>query len=47
LKVTKITQTKPTPLKNGVPGDSWWHWFQNTHPNLTIKQVKGLDVSKT
>jgi hypothetical protein len=46
LKVAKITQTRPTPFRNGVLGDSWWCWFQNRHPNLTIKQVDGLDVSK-
>jgi hypothetical protein len=47
LKVAKITQTKiKHHLENGVPGDSWWHWFQNKHPNLTIKQAMGLDVIK-
>jgi hypothetical protein len=46
LKVAEITQTKPTPFKDGVIGDSWWCWFQNKHPNITIRQAKGLDVSR-
>ncbi len=47
LKITKITQTRLTPFKDGVLIDSWWCWFQNKHPNLTIKQVEGLNVNKT
>ncbi len=47
LKVAKITQTRLTPLKDGVLIDSWWCWFQNKHPNLTIKQAEGLNVNRT
>jgi len=24
LKVIKLTQTRPTPFKNGIPRNSWW-----------------------
>jgi hypothetical protein len=42
MKVAEVTQTKPTPFKNGMPIESWWHWFQNRHPNISIKVAKRL-----
>jgi hypothetical protein len=27
MKVVEITQTKPTPFRIGVPGNTWWFWF--------------------
>jgi hypothetical protein len=41
LKVAKITQTKTIPFRDGIPKDSWW-----CHPNLSIRQTKGLEVFK-
>jgi hypothetical protein len=46
LKVVEFTQIRPTPFKDGVPKNSWWKWFQNRHPNISIKQIEGLKVSK-
>jgi len=46
LKVVKFTQIRPTPFKDGVPKNSWWKWFQKRHPNINIKQIEGLKVSK-
>jgi hypothetical protein len=47
LRVVKIIQIRPTPFKDGVLRNSWWKWFQKRHPNISIKQVEGLKVSKT
>jgi hypothetical protein len=46
MKVPKITQTKPPPLKNVMLGKSWWHWFQNKHLDISIRVVEGLEVSR-
>jgi hypothetical protein len=46
MKVAEVTQTRPTPLKNGMPTESWWHWLQKRHPNISIKVAEGLEVSK-
>jgi hypothetical protein len=32
MKVAELTQTKPTPLKHGVSGKTWWYWFNRKHP---------------
>jgi hypothetical protein len=45
--VTKITQLRPTPFRDGVPRNFWWKWFQKRHPNIIIRQAKGLKVSRT
>jgi hypothetical protein len=46
MKVAKVTQTRVTPFKHGVPGSSWWFWLECQHQELTIRQVKGLEISK-
>jgi hypothetical protein len=28
MKVAKLTETKPTPFKNGIPRNFWWYWFK-------------------
>jgi hypothetical protein len=40
-KVAKITKFIPTPFWN-----SWWYWFKQCHPNLFIRQAKGLEGCK-
>jgi len=47
MKVAKLIQTRPTPFQEGVPGSSWWYWFKSTHPELNIRQAKGLDINQT
>jgi hypothetical protein len=46
MKVAEVTQTKPTPFNNGMPTESWWHWFQNRHPNISIEVAERLEVSR-
>ncbi len=46
MKVPKVTQTILTPFKNVVLGEFWWHWFQNKHPNMSIRVVEVLEVSR-
>jgi hypothetical protein len=26
--------------------ESWWHWFQNRHPNISIEVAERLEVSR-
>jgi hypothetical protein len=47
LKVAEITQIKPTPFNDDAPKNSWWKWFQKRHPNISIKQIEGLEVPTT
>jgi hypothetical protein len=47
MKVIELTQTKPTPFKNGIIRNSWWYWFKHRHPKLNIQLAKGLDVYKS
>jgi hypothetical protein len=35
-----------TPFKDGIPGDSWIHWFKKRHPNLTLRTSQGLDFAR-
>ncbi len=44
MKVVELSQIKPTPLCNGIPNASWWHWFKHHHLELNIRQVEGLKV---
>jgi hypothetical protein len=46
MKVAKVTQIIVTPFKHGVPGSSWWFWLKRQHPELSIRQAKGLKISK-
>ena len=45
LKVALLTQERPTPFTNGIPGYSWLMWFHNRHPNLTVRQSQRLEFS--
>jgi hypothetical protein len=47
LKVAKIIQIRPTSFKDGVPKKNWWKWFQKRNPNISIRQIERLEVSKT
>jgi hypothetical protein len=38
-----MIQTRPTPFRNGLLGDSWWYWFKHRH--LKLNHVEGLDIS--
>ena len=44
LKVALLTQERPTPFTNGIPGPTWVQWFKKRHPALALRQSQGLDV---
>ena len=46
LKVALLTQERPTPFTNGIPGPAWARWFKKRHPNLALRQSQGLDVAR-
>ena len=46
LKVALLTQEKPTPFTNGIPGPTWVRWFKKKHPALALQQSQGLDVAR-
>jgi hypothetical protein len=47
MKMVQVTQTKPAPFYNGIPGASWWYWFKHCHLEFNIKQVERLEVCTT
>jgi hypothetical protein len=47
LKVATITQERVSPFSDGIPGDSWVHWFKKRHPNLTLRTSHGLEFART
>ena len=46
LKVAFLTQGRVTPFKDGIPGNSWFTWFKERHPNLTTRQSQELEYSR-
>jgi hypothetical protein len=34
LIVARVTQSRPTPFINGIPGNGWMRWFLNRNPSL-------------
>jgi hypothetical protein len=46
MKVAELTQTKDTPFRNGILGNSWWYWFKRRHLKVSIWKVEGLEVCK-
>jgi hypothetical protein len=47
IKATEITQERPTPYVGGVLGTSWLKWFRHRHPELTLRSLQGLEISRT
>jgi hypothetical protein len=43
-KVFELTQTRPTPFTDGIPGSSWMKWFRRRHPYLTLRSSQGLEL---
>jgi hypothetical protein len=36
-KVAKLTQTKDTSFRDGIPSNNWWwYWFKWQHPQTSI-----------
>ena len=46
LKVALMTQERPTPFTDGIPGRGWLRWFKKRHPDLTRRQAQGLEISR-
>lgn len=46
LTVARVTESRPTPFKNGIPGNGWMWWFLNRNPELTFRRSQGLDTGK-
>jgi hypothetical protein len=36
LTMARVTQSRPTPFKNGILGNRWMRWFLNRNPELTF-----------
>jgi hypothetical protein len=47
MKVTKLTQTKVTLFRDGLPNNSWWFWIKHRHLKINIQHVEGLEVCRT
>ena len=45
-KATKITQERPTPFTNGMPGRSWLKWFLHRHPEILFRSSQILDQKR-
>jgi hypothetical protein len=46
MKVAELTQTRVTPFKDGMLGDSWWYWSKHKHPKINIWLAEGLEVCR-
>ena len=45
-KVAEITQERPTPFTNGIPGRSWLKWFLHRHPKISLRSPQSLDQKR-
>ena len=46
MKVAEICQGKLTPFKDGIPEDSWLHWFRQRHPDLVMRVPQRLEIAR-
>jgi hypothetical protein len=46
IKVAEMTQDRPTPFIDGVPGGSWVKWFRRRHPDLILRSSQGLEIAR-
>jgi hypothetical protein len=46
LLVARITQTRYTPFRDGIPGKGWMKWFCRRHPDLTLRKPQGLESAR-
>jgi hypothetical protein len=46
MQVAKLTQTRATPFWDGIPSNSWWHWFKHRHPKVNIIHIGGLQSTR-
>ncbi|XP_057864226.2 uncharacterized protein LOC131072165 [Cryptomeria japonica] len=41
--VSQICEGRPTPFKDGMPGNSWWFGFKAKYHELSLRMTEGLD----
>ena len=46
LKVYDITKSRPTPFRNGIPGQGWMRWWKRRHPELTLRVAQALETAR-
>jgi hypothetical protein len=46
LTVAQVTQTRPTPFINGIPGNGWMRWFLHRHPDLSFRKSQALETGR-
>ena len=46
LKVALLTEERPSPFTDGIPGRGWLCWFKKWHPGLTLRQTQGLEIAR-
>jgi hypothetical protein len=46
LTVAQMTQTRPIPFINRIPGNSWMHWFLHRHPDLSFRKSQALETER-
>ena len=45
-KAAEITQERPTPFTNGMPGRSWLKWFLYRHPEISFRYSQILNQKR-
>ena len=45
-KVGEMTQSRLTPFKQGIPGNSWLKWFRMRNSHLVLRQPQSLDSKR-
>ena len=45
LKVYDITKSRPTPFRNGIPGEGWMRWWRHRHPELSLRVPQALETA--
>ena len=46
LKVYDITKSRPTPFRNGIPGEGWMRWWWHRHPELSLRVSQALETAR-
>lgn len=46
LKVGEICEGRPTPFRNGMPGQGWLKWWRKRNPDIVLRHSQGLDKSR-
>jgi hypothetical protein len=44
MKVSEITMTRPTPIRNGIPEGGWMQGWRRRHPKLNLHTTCALEI---